>query len=140
MTRIEAARAALAAAKEAQVAAGNAVSAAMTDLALALRDDWIERARAARPLVPGEVEGWRTSTCVMYGAPPAIGYATVRGREVARKVGTKGAGIVVEVTYQTRQDDEAVRTREPFVREYAGNTRECGEWKKRFSEAEVSNG
>lgn len=139
MTRIEAARAALAAAKEAQVAAGNAVSAAMTDLALALRDDWIERARAARPLAPGEVEGWLTSTCVMYGAPPAIGYATVRGREVARKVGANGAGIIVEATRQTRQDDESVRTREPFVREYAGNTRECKMWKKLFSDAEVSN-
>ena len=140
MTRVEVARAALAAAKEAQVAAGNAVSAAMTDLALALRDDWIERARAARPLAPGEVEGWLTSTCVMYGAPPEPYYTSVRGREVARKVGAKGAGIVVEVTYQTRQDDEAVSTREPFVREYAGNRRECGEWNKRFRDAEVSNG
>lgn len=115
--------------------ASKAMTVARVELLSALRDDWIERARAARPLAPGEVEGWLTQSGPMYGSPPAIGYATVRGREVARKVGTKGAGIVVEVTYQTRQDDEAVSTREPFVREYAGNTRECRMWKKLFSEA-----
>jgi hypothetical protein len=126
-----AARASLAAAEEAHRRTAEDVSQARAALLEAERDDWIARARAARPLAEGEAEGWITSTTSWWPEVPPVSYTVLRGRQVARLVERRGAGLVVEVTRQDRGNEGEVRQR-VYQNTVAGGTREAREWRAWF--------
>lgn len=123
--------ASLEAAEAALTIASKARDQARTALQEGIRDDWIARARIARPLERGEIEGWIESVGISFGAPPQIGYSTVKGRIVARAVFTT-TNIEVTSHRQIRRADEGVGNDGSSVSRYQLRTREGRAWAHRF--------